>query len=114
MSEGELSGVALERELQEELASSCSVIRPVFLAESVFGLESKKFHEICLYYLVELPSDSPLYSKDAFEMAMDGGLDFKWQNIDGLASINFQPHFLRDKLDVLPERLEHVMFKEKL
>jgi 8-oxo-dGTP pyrophosphatase MutT (NUDIX family) len=114
VSEGELSGVALERELQEELASSCQVIRPVFLAESVFSLESKKFHELCLYYLVELPSDSPLYSRPSFEMAMDGGLYFKWHDISDLVSINFQPHFLRDKLSTPPESIEHVMFKEIL
>lgn len=60
VTEGEMSGVALEREVQEELASPCQIIRPVFLAEAAFALESKKFHELCLYYLVELPSDSPL------------------------------------------------------
>jgi ADP-ribose pyrophosphatase YjhB (NUDIX family) len=110
--EGEMSSTALERELSEELSSPCQVIRSLFLAESIFELDSSKFHELCLYYLVELPSDSPLYSKASFEMAMDGGLYFKWHDINDLASINFQPHFLRDKLMVLPERLEHVMFNE--
>jgi ADP-ribose pyrophosphatase YjhB (NUDIX family) len=114
VSEGEMSAVALTRELQEELASSCKMIRPVFLAESSFMLDEKKFHELCLYYLVELPEDSPLYSKDTFEMAVDGGLYFKWHDITDLSSINFQPHFLRDKLGTLPERLEHVNFKENL
>ena len=112
VSEGEVSLVALERELQEELESSCRVIRLVFLAESVFRLDSRNFHELCLYYLVELPSESPLYSKNSFEMNMDGGLYFKWHDLEDLASINFQPHFLRDKLITLPERLEHVMFSE--
>jgi 8-oxo-dGTP pyrophosphatase MutT (NUDIX family) len=114
VSEGELSGGALERELREELASPCRVIRPVFLAESIFSLDGKKFHELCLYYLVELPSDSPLYSKDTFEMAMDGGLYFRWHDINDLVSINFQPHFLRGKLAILPERLEHVLSKENV
>lgn len=114
VSEGEMSGVALERELREELASLCSVIRPVFLAESVFALDEKKFHELCLYYLVTLPDDSPLYNQSTFEMAMDGGLYFKWHDLNDLASINFQPHFLRGKLSVLPEGLEHVFFKESL
>ena len=107
--EGELSADAIRREVQEELASTCEVIRPVFLAEAVFLVDSRKFHELCFYYLVELPSDSPFYRKLSFEMAVDGGLYFKWHDIDDLASINFQPHFLRDKLAVLPERLEHVM-----
>jgi ADP-ribose pyrophosphatase YjhB (NUDIX family) len=107
--EGEMSTAAMEREVQEELASRCRVIRLVFLAESVFSEGSRKFHELCFYYLVELPSDSPFYRKSSFEMAVDGGLYFTWHDIDDLASINFQPHFLRDKLAVLPERLEHVM-----
>jgi 8-oxo-dGTP pyrophosphatase MutT (NUDIX family) len=114
VSEGELSPIALERELREELASPCTVIRPVFLAESVFALDAKKFHELCLYYLIELPENSPLYSQDTFEMAMDGGLYFKWHDVGDLASINFQPHFLRGKLGVLPERLEHVLSKENV
>jgi 8-oxo-dGTP pyrophosphatase MutT (NUDIX family) len=114
VSEGEMSEVALERELQEELSSPCQVIRPVFLAESSFMLDAKKFHEVCLYYLVELPSDSPLYSEHTFEMAIDGGLYFKWHDVNDLASINFQPHFLRDKLFTLPERLEHIVSKENL
>jgi hypothetical protein len=45
-------------------------------------------------------------------MEMDGGLYFKGHDLDDLASINFQPHFLRDKLRVLPERLEHIMFNK--
>jgi 8-oxo-dGTP pyrophosphatase MutT (NUDIX family) len=110
--EGELSSKALERELSEELASPCKVVRPVFLAESIFSLDSSNYHELCLYYLVELPSDSPLYIQTTFETEMDGGLYFKWHDLDDLASINFQPHFLRDKLTVLPEKLEHVMFNE--
>jgi ADP-ribose pyrophosphatase YjhB (NUDIX family) len=114
VAEGELSEKALERELQEELNSSCQVIRLVFLAESVFSLDHKKFHELCLYYLVELSEDSPLYSKDTFEMAMDGGLYFKWHDVTDLASINFQPHFLRGKLSALPEGLEHIVSKENL
>ncbi len=114
VSEGELSGVALERELQEELESSCQVIRLVFLTESVFAMDSEKFHEICLYYLVELPSNLLLYTKDTFEMAMDGGLYFRWHDVNDLTSISFQPHFLRGKLAVLPEGLEHVISKENL
>jgi ADP-ribose pyrophosphatase YjhB (NUDIX family) len=114
VSEGELSSTALERELQEELASSCRVVRSVFLAESVFALDAKKFHEVCLYYLVELPENSPLYNQNSFEMAMDGGLYFRWHDVNDLASINFQPRFLRGKLGVLPERLEHVLSKENV
>jgi 8-oxo-dGTP pyrophosphatase MutT (NUDIX family) len=114
VSQGEISSLALQRELQEELASSCRVVRPVFLAESIFALDSSRFHELCLYYLVELPSDSPLYSKLSFEMAMDGGLYFKWHDLSDLTSINFQPHFLRDKLTILPERLEHITSKENV
>jgi 8-oxo-dGTP pyrophosphatase MutT (NUDIX family) len=114
VSEGEMSAIALEREVREESASPCQVIRPVFLAESSFMLDLKKFHELCLYYLGELPRSSPLYTKATFEMNMDGGIYFKWQDINDLASINFQPHFLRGKLAVLPDRLEHVMFKENL
>jgi 8-oxo-dGTP pyrophosphatase MutT (NUDIX family) len=114
VSEGELSSKALERELSEELSSPCQVIRPVFLAESIFELDSKNFHELCLYYLVELPSDSPLYTKASFEMEIDGGLYFKWHDLNDLGGINFQPHFLRDKLVVLPERLEHIMSKESV
>lgn len=110
--EGESSVTALERELREEIAAVCRVHRPVFLHENFFTHDSSRFHELCLYYDVELSSDSVTTdSVTTFEdiVPADRGIELRWVSTLQLAGINLQPPFLSSRLEALPSTLEHVV-----
>ncbi|ADI14522.1 NUDIX hydrolase [Truepera radiovictrix] len=104
--EGEATREALLRELREELGAECRAHRPVFFHENFFRHDGKRFHEVCVYYDVELPPDAATLSDVS---AADGGIDLEWLELTQLSSINLQPPFLPSRLQTLPLGLEHVV-----
>ena len=54
---GEPAETALARELREELDINLPPHRLVFMAESFFTLMGTRYHEMCLYFLMEAPPE---------------------------------------------------------
>ena len=54
---GEPAEEALAREVREELDITLPPHRLAFMAESFFTLMGIRYHEMCLYYLMEAPSE---------------------------------------------------------
>lgn len=102
--EGESTLEAIARELREELGLECNVKRPVFFHENFFVHGGKQFHEVCLYYDVELPA-----AELGDFSAADGGIYLKWVATAHLATLGLQPSFLASRLQRLPVALEHVV-----
>lgn len=107
----ETSSATIMREMQEELGVGVSVCRLLWVAESFFTFDSWRFHELGLYYLVDLPADSPYLDKSE----VYGGLEtdvapliFKWFPLDDLPNVKLVPTFLRSALRRLPVAVEHV------
>lgn len=105
--EGESTMAAVEREIREELSAACTVKRPVFLHENFFLHQGRRFHEVCVYYDVELPLEGAV-SLGGFS-TVDGGIHLKWVEVKQLASINLRPPFLASHLQTLPPTLEHIV-----
>lgn len=57
---------ALKREMQEELGIDARVGRLIWVVETFFKEGETLFHELGLYYLMELPKDCFLYRKRQF------------------------------------------------
>jgi 8-oxo-dGTP pyrophosphatase MutT (NUDIX family) len=108
--DGESTLDAMRREVVEELATECAALRPVFLAESFFSLHNRRFHEVCLYYEVELSGDKPYAIEGC--TPVDGGMDLKWAAKHELAAMNLKPAFLAPRLAKLPPTLEHLIIAE--
>lgn len=113
---GETSSDALCREFAEELAVDISIRRLVWVTE-VFGEdEDGMFHEIGLYYEVELPAGSALpahdgpFKGDGFDSAH---LDFAWHPLDSLEHVRLYPTFLRRGVLNLPGRLTHLIHVDR-
>ena len=102
---------ALKREVEEELGLGAEVGRPLWLTESFFVLEGKneKFHEICLYYLVDLPY-AGLPDADTWVQADTDGHEhiFRWLTPEEVRATKLYPVCLKECFPQLPEQLEIV------
>lgn len=99
---------ALLRELKEELGIRGEIVRPLWLNQSFFveDVRKEKFHELCLYFLVDAAKTGLLSKGDSFTL-YEGGRKhwFEWLAFDRLESEYFYPIFLKKKIFELPEGL---------
>jgi 8-oxo-dGTP pyrophosphatase MutT (NUDIX family) len=109
---GEASADALRREFAEELAVDISIKRLVWVTEVFGGDEDGPFHEIALYYEVDLPAGSAITAHDG-PFKGDGHdsahLVFQWHALESLDHIRLLPTFLQRGLRELPENLTHLI-----
>ncbi|USG99651.1 NUDIX hydrolase [Thermococcus argininiproducens] len=111
---------ALKREMQEELNVEVRVDRLIWVVETFFKDGETLFHEMGLYYLVELPKDCSLcrerqfLGKEHLEEEKEIRLIFKWFSLDELEALPLYPGFLRKALKELPETTHHIEVWENL
>ena len=99
-------GEALKREIQEELKIEAEIIRPLWLHQNFFKIKDEKYHEICVYFLLDI-SKTGLLEKGEMFMLHDGEkpLYFKWIDFEKLKDEYIYPTFIKDKIVKLPENL---------
>lgn len=104
----EPADVALKREVQEELGIGAKIVRPLWLNQGFFveDVSKQKYHEICLYYLVDV-SDSDLLQKGDTFMIQEGSRkhSFCWLTFDEVESAYLYPKFIKRKIRDLPMEL---------
>jgi len=114
---GEDSKATLVREMQEELGVDITVGRLVFLVENFFDFEGRAWHEIGWYYLMHLPVYFPFFSDGRIVHEIQDGknrLEFKWVPATRrtLEDLPLPPVFLADRIEVLPEGTEHIIWDD--
>lgn len=115
---GEPSPVALAREIAEELHCTASIGALLYTVENFFERDGQRFHEIALYYRIELPADFPFESDGsvALETEDEGHrLRFQWVPVEGnaLRDINLLPRWMIDRLADLPAATAHLIMHEQ-
>jgi ADP-ribose pyrophosphatase YjhB (NUDIX family) len=108
----EPSAETIRRELREELGCDVRVERLLWVAETFFGAGAHRFHEIGLYYQVEIPDRADLLDKAAVQRGVEGpdlGLVFRWFPLGQVGRLRLYPTFLRDELRALPSTIRHVV-----
>ena len=104
----ESAEAALARELREELDVELPPHRLVFMAESFFTLEGARYHELCLYHLMEAPPEL-LARGDRFTRAEGHELHhFRWVKFEELRGMSFFPLFLKERILSLPDTPEFI------
>ncbi len=99
---------ALARELREELDLDLPPHRLVFMAESFFTLNETRYHELCLYYLMEAPAEL-LSRGDSFTRIEGSEVHhFRWVDFAELAHLSFYPIFLKERIFSLPDSPEFI------
>ena len=99
---------AVLREIREELNIAAKIVRPLWLNQGFFieDVTKERFHEICLYFLMDI-SDTDLLSKGDTFIVTEGTQNnqFRWIPIKKLNSEYFYPNFIKDKVGELPDSL---------
>lgn len=101
---------AMLREIREELEIDAKIIRPLWLNQSFFteDVNQEKYHELCIYFLVDV-SDTDLLSKENnFELTENGRHRhvFSWMPFDELNNNYLYPIFIKKRIFNLPANLE--------
>lgn len=97
---------ALLRELQEELHIQAKLLRALWFCQSFFtdAANGEYYHEICIYYLVDIEHTSLAASPERFSIPDNGhNHDFEWIPLDELKNIDLVPEFIKEEILHLPE-----------
>jgi 8-oxo-dGTP pyrophosphatase MutT (NUDIX family) len=103
------------REMQEELGITCEVQRLLWLAENFFTYEGVSYHEICLYFQLNVTSSPPWFNDaETFTSIEDRAanqLIFQWvpQDEQHLRQFTILPAFLTYGLITLPSDTIHMV-----
>ena len=100
---------AVLREVKEELEIDAEIVRPLWLNESFFveDVNHDKFHEICVYFLVDISKTDLLTKGEKFVLyEREHTHEFEWLEFERLKSEYFYPLFLKEKIFDLPAHLE--------
>ena len=106
---GETAEEALLRECGEELLIKPEIIRPLWLNQAFFteDVSKMRFHELCVYFLVDV-SKTDIFSRgDKFVLTENGQKHrFEWLSFEKLKDEYFYPEFLKKDIFNLPENFE--------
>ena len=109
---GEPAEAALARELREELDISLPPHRLVFMAESFFTIDSTRYHEMCLYFLMDA-SPELLARGNAFTRVEGNEVHhFRWVRFEELRQLSFYPLFLKERILSLPDAPEFISHQD--
>lgn len=105
---GETVEDAVLREIREELEIDARIVRPLWFNQGFFteDVTGEQFHEICLYFLMDISHTGLLSRGKRFTVNENGQQHrFEWLDFDRLKDEYFYPIFLREKIFELPEEL---------
>ena len=105
----ESAAEGLTRELREELSVEAQVQRLLWVAENFFELDSVRFHELGLYFLVDLPASLP-FDREFAGHEPGYEISLRWFPLDNLPTI--KPSFLREGLRNPPTTIEHIVHRD--
>lgn len=115
---GETAEAALLREIREELGVEAALLRPLWLCQSFFrgGAADGPVHELCLYYLAELPWERLPSFEDRFLKTDTNGQEHEFRLLTGseVEKERLYPLFLKDRFPRLPDCLELITEREEL
>jgi 8-oxo-dGTP pyrophosphatase MutT (NUDIX family) len=100
---------ALRREIREELGIEASIGRLLWVAENFFAMGGYQYHELGLYFAMDLPS-SVDHDEEFAAFDPSAELRMRWLPLDDLPEI--RPAFLRQVLHEPPASTTHIVFHD--
>ncbi len=100
---------ALVREIKEEMNIDVKIIRPLWLSQNFFieDASHKKYHELCLYFLVDIKDTCLLEKGDKFVMRERHHIHhFEWIPFDELNKRYLYPLFIKNEIYNLSDTLQ--------
>lgn len=113
VSMNEESTMAIKREIKEELDVEVEATQLLWIVENFFVEQQsqEQFHEIGIYYLLQLTEEDILKRGQEFIMN-EGGykkLSFLWLPLEKIKHLNIYPLFLKERIMNLPQVPEHLV-----
>ena len=99
---------AVLREIREELEIDAEIIRPLWFNQSFFveDVNKERYHEICLYFLMDISKTKLLEKGEKFTLAEGKQKHFfEWLPFEKLKSEYIYPLFIKDKIFNIPQEL---------
>ncbi len=113
---GETSEETLRREMVEELGVEVTVGRLLWSVENFFHYEEMDWHELGLYYLMEIPAGFPFDPAKIVHRIQDGDdeLEFKWVRAtrQALVALDIPPYFIAEEIENLPPTSRHLVWRD--
>ncbi len=113
---GETSEETLRREMMEELGVDVAVGRLLWSVENFFHYEQLDWHELGLYYLMDIPAEFPFDPKRIVHRIEDGDneLEFKWVRAtrEALVALDIPPYFIAEEIENLPLTSRHLVWRD--
>ena len=114
---GETNEQTLVREFREEIGADITVGELKWVGEVFFPWGNKPCHQICLYYLVDIPSENiPQEGTFMGKEQLEGRsfqLGFHWIPLDELNSIEVYPTNAVELMDKIEEGVQHFIYREQ-
>lgn len=114
---GETSEETLRREMVEELGVEVQVERLLWMVENFFHYEGRDWHEIGLYYLMQIPDSFPFAPEGIIHRVQDGDndLEFKWVEATtaALTALDIPPYFIAGEIEALPAAPRHLVWDDR-
>lgn len=114
--QGEASIETLVREMQEEFERRVEVGPLAFVIESFYPEKSQQFHEVGLYYSIEVADDFPYHETDICHRCYEGSVEMEYRWVPAtpevLTAHTFYPEPLRTRLGSLPSTTVHLLDRE--
>lgn len=115
---GETSEETLRREMQEELGVEVTVGPLLWTVENFFHFEKRDYHELGFYYRMTLPQSFAFAERGIVHRIVDGAseIEFMWVRASeaALQALPLQPDFIPARIESLPERSEHLIWRERV
>lgn len=99
---------AVLREIKEELEIDAKIIRPLWVNQGFFleDVTGEQFHELCIYFLLDVSHTDILDKGDQFRMYERHHVhDFEWLALDRLKNEYLYPVFIKEKIFDLPDTI---------
>ena len=113
---GETSEETLKREMMEEIGVEVAVGRLLWSVENFFHYEGRDWHELGLYYFMEIPQEFPFRTHEIIHRVEDGDnhLEFKWvpATFQALTTLDIPPYFIAAEIENLPASPRHLVWRD--
>lgn len=110
---GETSEEALLREIKEELKIDITDYKPLWLNECFFVHCKSTFHEIGMYYLVDISKTDFNHFEPEFELQEESRINtYCWLYIDKLDNYLLYPKFIKDEINNINDGFKLIITRE--
>lgn len=110
---GESSEEAIKREIREELGVTVIDYSSLWINECFFVDSGTRFHEVGIYYLVNLENTEFNHYEPIFELIEGSRVNtYEWLDIDSLESIALYPLFVKTEIKNPDKTLKHIITNE--